>query len=225
LSNFEIIGISGKAGSGKDFVGRTVLRPAGFHQWAFAWPMKMLALGQGATYEEVFETKPPRVREMLQKIGTEEGWMKYGKDYWLKQTDGWLKTLHENLGINKFYFTDVRFPHEFEWVKNHGGAVVRLVHGDRAYPLAGTPAAEHSSETALDDYYRQWDLIITNDSAATPASIEWMFRNGGILPPQMPPSIGEFVQQAVPITRKNGVLGRYGVPGWHDAEDNSYGKR
>jgi hypothetical protein len=176
----ELVGISGKAGSGKDFVGRTLLRPAGYSQWAFAWPMKMLCVGRGYDYADVFHVKPPEVRRALQLIGTEEGWMKFGKDYWVDQAHAWMLTLHENLGINKFYLTDVRFQHEADFVKRLGGKLLRLEHGDRSYPIAGTEAAEHTSETALDEY-DGWDARIVNNMRTTPDDMRKVLVAAGVL--------------------------------------------
>lgn len=180
----DIIGVSGKAGSGKDFVGREVLRPAGYTQYAFAWPMKMQAIGECATYEEVFVTKPPHIRKLLQEIGTERGWKRFGENYWLDIAGGWLRTMRENMGVTRVYITDVRFPHEVEWIKAQGGKVIRLEHGDREYPLAGTPAAEHLSETALDSYPRyMWDAIVTNSSGTSVDYIRRVLRTFDVLPP------------------------------------------
>lgn len=181
VNRIEVIGLSGKVGSGKDYLGLNVLRRAGYHQWAYAWPLKMQALGQGATYEEVFVTKPPAVREMLQIVGTEQGRDKYGQNYWLKIADGWLRTLHENLGISKFYFTDVRFPNEVDFIHNLGGKVVRLLHGDRIYPLQDSPAALHSSETVLDDY-QNFDAVFVNGLDKTPYHFRIFLESAGILP-------------------------------------------
>jgi hypothetical protein len=177
----EVVGISGKAGSGKDFVGREVFRPAGYSQWALAWPMKAQLIGQTEfTYHDVFHDKPPIVRHALQVIGTERGWHVYGREYWLKQADAWLRTMEENLGITKFYFTDIRFPHEVEWLRKRGGKLVRLLHANRRYPLAGTDAANHSSETALDDW-TDWDCVLENYWDRSVASFRDALRRAGVL--------------------------------------------
>lgn len=177
-----MIGISGKASSGKDYLGKMALRRAGYHQWAFAWPMKAILVGRGQySYEEVFETKPPEVRRALQVIGTEEGWMLYGKNYWTDMAGAWLRVMHENLGLSRFYFTDVRFPHEVDFIKGLGGKVVRLEHGDRFYTLEGTDAAKHSSETALDAWL-PWDLVFENNLSMTALHFRMALEEKGILP-------------------------------------------
>lgn len=178
----EIVGISGKAGSGKDYVGRTVLRPRGFKQWAMAWPLKAQCMGLGYTFEAVFKDKPENVRRDLQVLGTEQGWMKHGRQYWTKQAEAYVRLLNEEWGITKFYFTDIRFTHETEWVRNMGGKLIRLEHDSRPYPLQGTPAAEHSSETALDKW-NDWDAVIYNGLGVEPEHIERQLVAARVLPP------------------------------------------
>jgi hypothetical protein len=191
VKRLQIIGLSGKAGSGKDFVGREVLRPLGYKQWAYAWPLKMACVGLGETFEDVMVNKPPRVRDVLQKFGTEEGREKYGRDYWVRQLGGWLRIMSEEFGLHKFYVTDVRFPNEVEYIQSLGGKVVRLDHGKGLiYPLAGTPDALHSSETALDDY-TGFDAGFANSPAISPAVIEEYLRVTKILPPKILRELGD----------------------------------
>jgi hypothetical protein len=189
----EIIGLSGKAGSGKDYVGREVLRPNGYRQWAFAWPMKNQAVGRGFSFDEVHNTKPPAVRNMLQQIGTEEGWKIHGKNYWTDIAGAWLRTMQENFGFNRFYFADTRFEHEVDFIRSLGGKVVRMELGDRPPRLVhncmsnelrygGCPAC-HSSETAL-DRYTKWDLVIQNGLDATSEEIRYAMTDAGIIKPE-----------------------------------------
>ena len=77
-----VIGLSGKAGSGKDYVAKTCfVQDRGFKNVSLAWHFKIECISRGhATYEEVFVTKPPRVRKLLQILGTEEGRDVWGND-------------------------------------------------------------------------------------------------------------------------------------------------
>lgn len=186
----SLIALSGKAGSGKDTLGREVLRPLGFSQFALSWHMKNEAVGgilqQAETcdscdrltggrnncsqcvprallkpeYNEVHVKKPPFIRDWLQQRGTENGWQKFGKDYWLRITDAWMRTLSENCGLSRFYITDVRFPHEVEWVQKQDGIVIRITGRGG---LEGE-TANHLSETALDDY-RRFDAYLDNSGS------------------------------------------------------------
>lgn len=167
----EIIGISGKAGSGKDYIGKHVLEPLGYKKWALAWPMKNEALGENRnwTHDMVHVTKPPLVRAFLQKRGTEDGWMKHDMDYWLRIAAGWMMTMEQEWGVSKFYIPDVRFPHEVTFIRDVlQGRVFRIV-SDRRNNL--TPEQQqHTSETALDGW-TNYDGYIQNymafDTAGT----------------------------------------------------------
>lgn len=174
----KIIGISGKAGSGKDHLGR-LLRRFGYQNVAFAWPLKLEAIARGFAYEEVFDTKPPQVRAWLQ----EQGMWRRGQDqdYWVRQLQGLVNVLHKQGGIPNFVITDMRFPNEFAFVRQLGGKTIRLLHGDRSYPLAGTLAAVHASETALDGAYVKWDLKITNGLDMTDERLTLALYAAGII--------------------------------------------
>ena len=187
----QIIGLSGKAGSGKDFVGKEILRPAGYKQFNFAWHMKNEAVGHGFTYDDVHFNKPPAVREFLQKRGTEEGWMKHGRQYWCQITGAWLRTLRFEHGVERFYIPDVRFPHEAEFVRSLGGTLVRLELGDRPPRLEHTCSADsdhqhcpacHSSETALDSW-KDWDAVIVNGLSTTKEDIAQQLITVGVRVP------------------------------------------
>ncbi len=155
----QVLGLSGKAGQGKDAVYEYILRPRGWKRWSFAHPIKAAGVGNGFSVIEVTETKPPHVRKWLQEYGTEEHRNKYRPDFWIRAASYWMHTLERDLGVRHVVFTDVRFPNEANWIRSQGGKLVRLQ--GRPYPLAGTPAAEHPSETALDDWL-DWDAVIDN---------------------------------------------------------------
>ena len=70
----DIIALSGRIGSGKDFIYNQYLFPLGYRKFALADHFKIWIVGQGlATYEEVFITKPPKVRHLLQQAGINFG--------------------------------------------------------------------------------------------------------------------------------------------------------
>jgi hypothetical protein len=152
----KVIGITGKAGSGKDWLAgviRSAVAESGFVylRYAFAWPIKNELIARGeCTFDEAHFTKPARVRDRLQQFGTEQGRNVYGEGYWLRHADNWLR-LFEGQGVHGVVIPDCRFANEIEWVHARGGKVVRMLHGPgRPYPLEGTPYARHSSECAAD---------------------------------------------------------------------------
>jgi hypothetical protein len=90
------------------------------------------------------------VRTFLQKLGTEV--MREG--------------LHQNTWANAFWsdfdrdndhwlITDIRFPNEYESVKDRNGIVIKVVRDIEI------PKHEHESETALDSY--RFDYVINNN--------------------------------------------------------------
>jgi hypothetical protein len=196
----EIIGLSGKAGTGKDFVARNILRPLGYQNVAYAWPLKLAAMQNGFTYEEAFITKPPRVRQWLQEHGTK---MRdtVSPTYWVDQLEQLITVLNREGGIEKFVITDVRFYNEFTHVHQLGGKLVRLEHGDRPYPLQGTAAAEHVSECDLDKLNtNMWDAVIVNSTDMTAEYIELLLGIAGVIPrKRMPAPVGRFIDAALRV--------------------------
>lgn len=164
MESLQIVGISGKAGSGKDWIAQNLLIPRGFRQWSFAWHFKVWLVGQGkATLEEVFETKPPHIRKLMQEEGTERGRMVYGEDIWANTMYAWFQTINMYWGENKFVVPDVRFVNEVEAIHRLGGKVYRIYAPIRvANSSLSEEARNHISETALDGY-KKFDGYIDND--------------------------------------------------------------
>lgn len=153
-NKLEIIGLSGQAGSGKDYIFEHHLKPLGYHRWALADHFKIWIVGkEQATYDEVFKTKPAHIRKLLQVAGTEEGRDAFGENVWCKTTLAWMTHLSNTMGITKFCVTDVRFPNEVDFITKSGGKVFRIEAPERVKNSPLSPEArKHISETALDGY-------------------------------------------------------------------------
>lgn len=162
--SIQVIGVSGKAGTGKDHISQHFIRPLGFYQWSLAWHFKVWTVGKGlATHEEVFVTKPPHIRKELQLEGTERGRDVFGENLWCDTAREWFVLLNEQWGIDKFVIPDIRFPNEVDFVHSMGGEVIRINAPTRAE--GNTLSAEarlHISETALDDFVK-FDHVVNND--------------------------------------------------------------
>ena len=173
-----IIGISGKACSGKDtaakmlevlyanpdisyedFANRKYKNFADIQIMHFADILKetvraLFGIGEWETNTQegkkiTISWIGKTVRELLQKVG--QG-LRDAID-----PDLWIKALFANTeGWSNYIIADVRYPNELEAIKERNGVLIRI---DRN----GAGAGNHSSETALDDY-NDWDLIIDNNS-------------------------------------------------------------
>lgn len=174
-----IIGISGKAGSGKDtaakmlevlyanpnisyedFANRRYKNFADILIVHFADALKEAAQVLFRLGEWEINTQEGKkttinwigktVRELLQGIG--QG-LRDAIDF-----DLWVKILFANTkGWSNYIIADVRYPNEIKAIKERNGILLRI---DRK----GAGAGNHSSETALDNY-KEWDVHIENNSS------------------------------------------------------------
>lgn len=138
-----ILGVAGKAGAGKDTLADELVKNHGFFKASFALALKLEVMQKlGFTREEVFETKPPHVRKVLQEYG--QAMRDADPEFWIRKLERYIE------GKRAVVIPDVRYINEVAAIERWGGKVIRILHADRPYPLAGTPAATHPSETELD---------------------------------------------------------------------------
>jgi hypothetical protein len=168
-----IIGVAGKAGSGKDTVGQ-IIRETSDPEWQikkFADGVKEVASILTGIPREEFEKEDVKqsdlgkewskynfisepheqsmtIRELLQKIGTDAI-----RNY--VHHNAWVNCLMSKYNYEDLWvITDVRFPNEAEAIRNAGGVLIRI---ERDSPMK----SNHISETALDSF-NDWDYIINN---------------------------------------------------------------
>lgn len=174
-----IIGISGKAGSGKDtaakmlevlyanpdisyedFSNRKYKNFADIQIVHFADILKetvqvLFGIGEWETNTQegkktTIEWIGKTVRELLQGVG--QG-LRDAIDPNL-----WIKVLFANTeNWSNYIIADVRYPNELDAIKERNGILLRIDRKD-----AG--AGNHSSEIALDDY-KEWDVHIENNGS------------------------------------------------------------
>lgn len=144
MNQLPLIGLSGKAGCGKDFCADLIIEITNTYQkrwgkWAFADPLKanVFANNEGRfSIHDVFDLKPPHIRTALQQEGTENGRDKRGRDVWLFTAQAMIYIIQQKLPVDGLVFPDARFLNEIEFIQNGGitidGAVATLmqVYGD-----------------------------------------------------------------------------------------------
>ena len=161
-----ILGVSGRAGSGKDFMADLAVERLGFLKVPLANHFKVEAAAVGALQGDssFFNAlwcggpKPDELRELLQLTGTEHGRDVHGEDVWVAHAEAWIGYFARQSGVRGFIVPDIRFPNELSWVHALGGRVYRLV------GRGGLDGArsEHRSEVALDGLEHAFDRVIDN---------------------------------------------------------------
>lgn len=161
----QLIGLSGKAGAGKDTLALHLVRNFDYQQYAFAWPIKRAIdaiLGTPAIMWEDRDWKERSLefidaspRKLAQTLGTEWGRDLIDKDIWLKLMEQRFNVAHHMQ--QGMVVSDVRFENEASKIRELGGVVVIINR------KAAGPVANHSSEKGLRKNKR--DIILENDGS------------------------------------------------------------
>lgn len=163
----KIIGITGKAGSGKDTVVEVFLKN---HEHPVS---QRLAFGDGVKHsaaaifreplgkfydhkQELSEQWGITYREMLQKLGTEFARDVINKDFWVKWLQSKLADIPDTIQL--VFITDVRFDNEAEWIKKQGGIVIEVVRD--GHSTLTSLEEMHSSEGGIS--HNLVDYVIVN---------------------------------------------------------------
>ena len=155
-----VIGLTGKARSGKDTVGTMLsnLLPSSFVQYSFASPMKaMLLVGLGLRDKEddkAQELYGCTYRHLAQTLGTEWGRTLIHSDLWVKALETSIRTNASNAVI-----TDVRFANEAAFVRRHG-VLIHVTRPDQEDIVE----SNHISEAGITPLIGT-DLRIINDGS------------------------------------------------------------
>lgn len=150
-----IIGLTGRARSGKDTAGAIISRLFGLPGLAFADPLKEAAIPMfgltrdmvyGINYdrEQIVQPWGMSVRDMLQRLGTECAREVFRQDFWMMRADITLAT--DPMYAEGFVMKDIRFDNEAEWILDKGGVVLML------HRSVGGIAEEHKSERGVSDH-------------------------------------------------------------------------
>lgn len=159
-----LIGLTGRAGSGKDTAADHLVREYGFERAAFADVLRTMLeamftevdVDYAHLYEPHLKNTPiaelgmVSARELMQTLGTEWGRRCNGPDWWLRLTERRLGLAAGGSPVHdRIVITDVRFPNEAEWIKRRGGMLVQL-HRETAAPVRAHESERHFSDMRVD---------------------------------------------------------------------------
>lgn len=178
-----IIALCGKKGSGKDTVADIIVKDYNFIKYRFADDIKKIAKIlfdftdeqlHGQDKDKLDEKWNITPREFFQKFGTEyiqEIFPKTfptlfdninKKEFWLKKFELWYN-YHNKLNNNFFVvISDLRFEHEYNYIKNLGGYIIKVERDN----LKDKLNIYHISETGLDNYDKnKFNFVIKNNGS------------------------------------------------------------
>lgn len=177
-----IIAVSGKLGSGKDYIAEHVLLPllhGTVSKMAFADHIKVSVASQDkdVNLRQCLEgNKSASLRRKLQIAGTEKGRDLYGPNVWVTTLENWIRLRRIRDGTPDIVIvTDCRFPNEAEWIENNNGLLIRISSPARTEKALIQEAngsdsvynsiKNHASETSLDEY--PFKYVVNNDPEYT----------------------------------------------------------
>jgi hypothetical protein len=162
-----IVGVVGKARSGKDTVAR-FLGKYGFERMSFADPLKevvaakfgiplvncygMTDTGEEFDREAIHPFWGISVRQMLQIEGTEATRNIYDREFWTKRMD--VRISRSN--AKRIVIPDVRFENEVDFITSRGGVVVGVMRPEVE------SVADHESEQLADRMTDFCEYVLSN---------------------------------------------------------------
>lgn len=168
-TKFHLVGLTGKAGSGKDTFAKFLQKQDVYRKVAFADTIKdMLCVMLGVTREKLEDRKYKEAtnldlltspRYMLQTLGTEWGRELIHKDIWNILTK---RKIEHYLQYRNVVVTDVRFDNEADMIRSKGGVIVHMLRND-------SNKMDHASEAGITMHSIDW--IIHNKLGLTALEI------------------------------------------------------
>lgn len=182
----SVIGMIGKAGSGKDTVAEQLVKKHGYKRMSFADPLRdivqlVFVLDKNTVWDRELREKPLEflpewtVRKLLQFVGTELFRDKIWRDIWM------YNLLQRMEPGNNYVITDVRFPNEMSGIIEGFGGKTTFVevvrkgcvgvdvgipnHESEAYEFCADVVIENNG--TLEDLYDEVENLIKDIFVST----------------------------------------------------------
>jgi len=147
-TEWKLMGFVGASGAGKTSIAQTLVEHHGFHRLHMGQPIKDMLGAFGLSELELqgspeIRSAPAQAlagrspRFAMQTLGTEWGREMISKTIWADHLRRRLESLREE-HTNWIVVDDLRFPEDFEAIKDAGGVIVRIIRpaaeGDPSWP-------------------------------------------------------------------------------------------
>lgn len=175
----HLIGITGRAGTGKDTTADFLVETHGFVKIAFADPLRDGVKAMFGLSDEDLNNRAKKEAQIdwlgcspryaMQTLGTDWGREMIHPNLWLNITRrrvDRIMAMSPCQNINGIVISDVRFENEADWIRSMGG---RILHISRKQAGLEGGAASHISEQAIPIHLGDHAIINNGDD------FEWLY--------------------------------------------------
>ncbi len=183
-----LIGVSGKAFSGKDTVADIICFKFGGTKYRFAFPAyQAVKIAFNLTERDFQRDRKEKImpewglspRQLMQKFATDFARDMIDPDVWVKRAAMEYENLKAADPKVLMIIPDVRFDNEADWIRSAGGTIIIVDRPDSCYQVA-----EHKSENGITRLPE--DIVIVNDGSLselnqlTVEAVEYIYGEGGV---------------------------------------------
>jgi hypothetical protein len=153
-----MIGLIGKAGSGKSSVADILVKNHGYLRYSMAGAMRKALLAampflEGRYLHEDKQSIIPGLgvtgRQLLQTFGHDWGRTQIHKGIWIQALQSELSLM--KVDFRKVVIDDMRYENECDWVKNSGGTIIGIDRPSLDTDEMNQEWRKHQSENGISD--------------------------------------------------------------------------
>jgi len=156
-----LIGIAGKARSGKDTIAEYMVNEYGAHRYALADPLKeAISVATGIPLDDFYNEEKKEIenpfwglspRYFAQHFGTECMRHQFREDFWLKRAELEYVRVLQECHPAFFVIPDIRFENEVDWIREMGGEMWHVIRPALGEGIVRPHASEKGVERREDD--------------------------------------------------------------------------